>query len=244
MNKCFFFLTFAAFLFTSACDDNEMSKEEYEAWLEKTHAELLTISESVTCTNSDEWDFMPIGRGVCGGPAHYLPYHESVNTILFQKKVAAYDKASETYRRKWFNGIICCQMYMPPPTGVKCEKGKAVLVYNNGCDDTAIIWPHGYETANDADLMIETISVDGYCLNVEYQSSGCDGSTWYLQLIDSGVVAESDPVQRYLKFNFVNNEACDALINKQRSFNLSALKQDGLAVILHIEGWDEAVLYE
>lgn len=240
----FFFLVLISLTLIYSCESDEKSKEEYELWLDETYKELVAISESVECNNADEWEFAAIGRSYCGGPAYYLPYHQSVNTILFQKKIEGFNNVSDNYMEKWHSEVACTMIYWPPPTGVKCEDGKAVLEYTEGCDDVVRIWPEGYETANAEGLNIKNISIEGNCLNVEYISSGCDGSTWQLQLIDSGAVAESYPVQRYLRFNFVNTEECDAVIEKQKSFYIKTLRDSEEAVILHLDGWDESVLYE
>jgi len=243
MRLRFFFLSLLVLRLFTSCDD-EWSKEEYELWLEENYAELLAVSESVDCVDAAEWSIVEVGYGICGGPAHYLPIHQSVNTAEFQNRIKAYNRISKTYRDKWYKEVMCCLIYMPPPTGVKCVDGKAELEYNQGCDDSVMIWPDGYASALSDGLSIIDISIEGACLKVEYASGGCDGSMWHLQLIDSGDIAESNPVQRYLRFNFVNTEECDAYITKETSFNIKALKEGYSTVILHVDGWDEALVIE
>lgn len=113
----------------ASCDDDERTKEEYEIWLDETYTELKAVSESVECDDANEWSIVELGVDVCGHPMHYLPIHESVNTVIFQKQVEGYTKTSSRYAEKWYSNVACTQVEPVAPIGIVCEDGKAVLVY-------------------------------------------------------------------------------------------------------------------
>jgi|GEM_PF-320830 len=242
MKKILFLLLFLPLLI-NGCDNDELSKEEYKEMLDKELAELKVISQSLECTDATEWDFIEVGRSICGGPQVYLPYHSSVATNYFFQKIEAYNKASKYYVDKWYKDVACVLIYLPPPTGIECVDGEAKLVFNNGCEKQVYSSLTAYESAEFEYLTLIDITIEGDCLKVTYGSSGCDGSTWHLELFDSEAIMESDPPQRNLRFSFYNQEVCDAYFEKETSFNLSPLKVEGESVILHIDGWDEALLY-
>jgi len=112
------------------------------------------------------------------------------------------------------------------------------------CDQTAIIDPMFYQSAESADFNLGNFSFNGSCFTVEISASGCSGETWSIVLVDSGAVAESSPEQRHLKFVFTNDEACAAFIDQTRSFDLTPLQVEGSnEVVLNIEGIPEAIHY-
>lgn len=127
--KRIFKLLMVLFVVLVSCEDSERSKEEYEVWLEETYDELVMISESVECTNPDEWVIVAIGQNICGDPMYYLPVHESVNTIIFQKKVEGYTNTSIRYVEKWHSNTACSQELRPNVVGIECADGKSVLIY-------------------------------------------------------------------------------------------------------------------
>lgn len=105
----------------------------------------------------------------------------------------------------------------------------------------------------DADLYAETgdevfileAEIVGDCINLLFGASGCDGETWTVAMYDAGVVAESFPVQRFLRFGINNSEECQAYITKSTSYDLSELKVEGnSAVLLNLGGWEEQLRYE
>ncbi|WP_430816977.1 hypothetical protein [Carboxylicivirga sp. RSCT41] len=127
--KRVFTLMMVSLLIFAACDNDERSKEEYEVWLEETYGELKAVSESVECIDTDEWSIVALGQNICGDPMHYLPVHESVNSIIFQKQVEGFTNTSIRYNEKWYSDTDCSQVFQPAPTGIECVDGKAVLVY-------------------------------------------------------------------------------------------------------------------
>ncbi|GAB2483918.1 hypothetical protein [Algoriphagus taiwanensis] len=94
--------------------------------LDQLRSEIVALSESVSCTNSDEWKFTPMGSKACGGPERYIAYHQSVEK-RFLELVGQYTFQQEEYNIK-NNGVSDCMLVVAPRT-VSCEGGKAVLVY-------------------------------------------------------------------------------------------------------------------
>lgn len=91
---------------------------------------------------------------------------------------------------------------------------------------------------------IHSARIDQDCLEVEILSSGCDGSTWQIELIDSGTVVDSDRVQRFLRISLVKEEDCQAMVTGTTSFDLSPLRREGKTISFQLEKWDSPLLYK
>jgi hypothetical protein len=63
-------------------------------------------------------------------------------------------------------------------------------------------------------------------------------------LIDSEAILESNPPQRNLRLSLKNEESCEAIINKEVSFDISKLQVDGKKVLLNIFNSSGQILYE
>ncbi|TLX76990.1 hypothetical protein E9993_04710 [Labilibacter sediminis] len=111
------------------------------------------------------------------------------------------------------------------------------------CDKPVIVDSYLHQEAPDDYLMITKVSIEEDCLVIEFSSSGCDGSTWKVNLIDSEAIAESYPPQRTLRLSLHNEELCDAVFKKEVSFDITPLRVGGDQVILNLQGWDEKLTY-
>lgn len=136
-------ITFCLSLFAVSCktvvnDDSNLPKDISErpadensqkydqARLEKIES---TIEEEIAkeeCTNAADWTFSPMGSKACGGPVSYIAYPKKIESTLLPK-IEFYKNAMSEYNKK-YNITSDCMM-PAEPTGVKCENGKAVLVY-------------------------------------------------------------------------------------------------------------------
>ncbi len=126
---------------------------------------------------------------------------------------------------------------------VSCDKTEYPVVTDD-CSVKVII-DRDLHLSTSLNYFIDTISIDEDCIKIDLSESGCDGSTWIVDLIDSGDIAESLPAQRSLKLSLENKEECDAVISKSFYFDLTPLQTDDEEqFILHIEGWAQSVLYE
>jgi hypothetical protein len=129
----------------------------------------------------------------------------------------------------------------------KCEKVfiDYLKVFSNqsDCDQNVIVSPTEYQNAPNDPFSITEITISGDCLNIKFAASGCDGNTWIVKLIDSGMIAESYPCQRTLRLSLDNKEDCMAVPTKKISFDIKDLQIVGNdKVILHVSG--KEILYE
>ena len=138
--------------------------------------------------------------------------------------------------------IIACICFPLLLMNTQCDDDDSFQV--NTCGSAVIIDNSFFESAVSGDYQLVSLDINDDCLTVEISSSGCDGESWSMVMVDSGVVAESSPEQRYLKFVFTNDEVCLAVFNQSRVFDLSVLRIDGSnEVILNIQGFPESISY-
>lgn len=124
------FIVFVVSLLFLSCSNDENSQEEDSKKLEKMYNEIIaaSLANSEPCTNSEEWDFAPIGSKACGGHAGYIVYSKKINTNEFLSKIKKYTDYQNAFNKKW--GIISdCSITMRP-AGVQCSDGKPVLIYS------------------------------------------------------------------------------------------------------------------
>ena len=95
---------------------------------------------------------------------------------------------------------------------------------SSDCGALIIIDKSQYEAIeSDQSIFINTPSIEDNCLTVVLGYSGCnDGHE--MDLITSGDVAESLPVQVFLKFRDNNPQDCEAFFTQSYSFDLAPLK--------------------
>ena len=115
---------------------------------------------------------------------------------------------------------------------------------SNNCDQVTIVSSEQYETAPNDQLFINTLELNGDCLKINFSSSGCNGDTWNLKLIDSEIIMESNPPQRNLRLSLKNEELCEALITKELTFDIKELRVGGNQVLLNITNSNDQILYE
>jgi len=112
------------------------------------------------------------------------------------------------------------------------------------CDDVTVLSEDDYHNAYSDEFTITSLEINNDCLEIIFNSAGCDGSTWELKLIDSESVDFSNPPQRNIILHLKNEEMCEALITKAITFDISNLQIEGHEVQLNITNSDQAILYE
>lgn len=129
MKKISFIVLIICFI-TVSCSNDEDSQKEDSQKLEVMHNEIvaLSLSNSQTCTNAEEWDFTRISTSPCGGVNAYIIYSKKIDKTKFLAKVNEYLKAQAAYNEKW-KIIGTCDL-MLPPSGIECTEGKPKLVYS------------------------------------------------------------------------------------------------------------------
>lgn len=114
---------------------------------------------------------------------------------------------------------------------------------NNDCNQQTIVSSEQYDNAPEDQLFINSVAIIGDCLSINFSSSGCDGDSWEVNLIDSEGVALSLPPQRSLRLSLKNEELCDAVITKEITFDISALQLGGNEVLLNLKNFEEQIRY-
>lgn len=123
----------------------------------------------------------------------------------------------------------------------QCDEDDAPL---HPCDVIVIVDNETYATAESDFYSVLNATIEEDCLEVSISTSGCDPDSWELALVDSENIAESMPPQRFLKLTITTNQDCLAVFGKTESFNLKALRIEGVnAVVLNIENFPEPLNY-
>lgn len=78
-----------------------------------------------------------------------------------------------------------------------CEEDD-VLVDATFCDDEILVGKNQYDNLNSDNLSFIEAEINGDCLILKIEASGCSGASWPFKLVDSEAIAESFPEQRYL----------------------------------------------
>jgi len=112
------------------------------------------------------------------------------------------------------------------------------------CDFETLISTEEYTNAPSDKLTINRLVINDNCLKINFSSSGCNGDTWEVKLIDSEDILESNPPQRNLRLSLKNEELCQAYITKELTFDISNLQLDGNKVQLNLTNSDKNILYE
>jgi len=122
--------------------------------------------------------------------------------------------------------------------------GVQVYCHNqSNCDKDVIISADEYENAPNHPISIIDMKIESNCLKIKFSASGCSGDNWIVELIDSGMIAESLPCQRMLRLSLNDIGLCDAYFENEMSFNIEDLQiQGNHSVLLNISG--QSILYE
>ena len=116
----------------------------------------------------------------------------------------------------------------------------------NNCDFTSeIILEEGFNAINTSNYSITEIELIDDCLEITFGSSGCGTDLWEENLYSTDAFYNVFPLQRDVKMELINNEACLAVFQKTVSFDLTPFQIDGQSDLpLNINGWNEQITYE
>ncbi len=99
-----------------------------------------------------------------------------------------------------------------------------------------------FNTPGDADFNIKNVVINQDCLSISIVDSGCNADNWEVTLLTTSSVMESNPIQKALKIKLINNQACLAVFQKTKTFDLTPIQVEGEdEIILNIEGLDMIV---
>lgn len=113
------------------------------------------------------------------------------------------------------------------------------------CDDSVVVDANLFENGPNMSLEITKMEISQDCLEISFNSSGCNGDTWIVGLVDSGQVSQTTPPQRMLRLSLSSEELCEAIVEKTISFDLSNIQiQGNNQVLLKIANNNSQILYE
>ncbi len=111
----------------------------------------------------------------------------------------------------------------------------------NECDKKVIISKELFD--NSKTDVIESAVIDGDCLNITFSLLSTQDRIDDVELIDSGDILESFPIQRNLKLTIKENFTKPAVVQATTSFDISSLASPGETVILNLENFETSVRY-
>lgn len=121
---------------------------------------------------------------------------------------------------------------------IQCEQ-------SDNCDKCIIMDRDLYYGTNTENYTINHIQINQDCIEIEFSSSGCDGSSWQIDLVDLGGISETAVPQRDLKLKLQNLEDCEAAITRTISFDLKPLRLENYnAINLKIADYEDLIRYQ
>lgn len=122
-------LIIMGFLLAVGCnnEDIDSSQVEEQKMLDAIFIEILDEAKSENCTNDENWSFTAIGSKACGGPAGFIIYSTTIDTVDFLNKVTGYTQAEAEFNQKW--GIVSDCSTPQIPSAVICVNGTPELIY-------------------------------------------------------------------------------------------------------------------
>ncbi len=120
-----FLLMFLAFGCESVDSENPVV---YPSIMQEVYKEMVTLSESETCTDSEDWLFTAYGSKACGGPIGYIAYSKKIDQNYFLGLVDRFTELQAEHNRKT-GAVSDCALALRP-TRVTCENGKPKFIYS------------------------------------------------------------------------------------------------------------------
>lgn len=120
-----FLLMFLAFGCGSVDSENPVL---YPSDMQKVYKEMVSLSESETCSDSEDWLFIAYGSKACGGPIGYIAYSKKIDQNYFLGLVDRFTGLQAEYNRKT-GAVSDCALALRP-TRVSCENGKPKFIYS------------------------------------------------------------------------------------------------------------------
>ena len=109
--------------------ENNMAQQEDRQQLTSLMREIDALIALEPCTNPADWKFTAIGAKPCGGPSSYIAYPSKLEAQILPK-IEHFTQMQSAFNKK-YNLMSDCAMVMPP-SEIRCENGKAVLVRDSG----------------------------------------------------------------------------------------------------------------
>lgn len=100
----------------------------YPSDMQEVYKEMVSLSESETCSDSKDWLFTAYGSKACGGPTGYIAYSKKIDQNYFLGLVDRFTELQAEYNRK--TGAVSDCALAVRPTRVTCENGKPKFIYS------------------------------------------------------------------------------------------------------------------
>lgn len=143
--------------------------------------------------------------------------------------------------KKTASSFYICALFL---LFISCSDSSSVSVIQNCEKQLQIIDEPTYNMVNTSNYTITGVAINRDCLDVTLSSSGCDAINWRMSLFSTNNFPNTTPIQRSVKVELVNNEACAAVLSKTVSFDLTPLRVAAQGqVIVNIDGWATPVTY-
>ena len=137
-------------------------------------------------------------------------------------------------------------LFLPIILILSCNSENDNSTIENNCDFTSeIILEEDFNAINTSNYGIIEVELNGDCLGITFGSSGCRTDLWEENLYSTDAFYNVFPLQRDVKMELINDEACLAFFQKTVSFDLTPFQIDGQSDLpLNINGWNEQITYE
>lgn len=114
------------------------------------------------------------------------------------------------------------------------------------CDSVSkVIAEEDFNVLNTTNYVVSDVQLSGNCLEVTIGSSGCEPDLWEMNLYSTNAFYDIYPLQRSVKIELINDQACLAVFQKTISFDLIPFQIESQNKLpLNIEGWNEQIIYE
>ncbi|MBW8362635.1 MAG: hypothetical protein K0M56_10675 [Kaistella sp.] len=106
----------------------ERTYEEDQKNMLAMRAEIESMINAETCSDTSDWRLSPIGSKPCGGPNAYIAYPIKIEEKILPK-IKAYTEVNSAYNKK--RGLMSDCALVTSPSGINCENGRAVLASAN-----------------------------------------------------------------------------------------------------------------
>lgn len=120
---------FFLMVFSLGCDSVDSENPVvYPSDMQIIYKEMVSLSESETCSNSGDWLFTPYGSKACGGPIGYIAYSKKIDQVYFLGLVDRFTQLQAEHNQK--TGAVSDCALAIRPIAVTCENGKPKFVYS------------------------------------------------------------------------------------------------------------------
>jgi hypothetical protein len=113
--------------FSCSDDDEPISCTDRETFLNEQRDQIRAFAETSICSDDFECRYIAFGVKACGGPAGYLIYTTSIDTLELTNWVNNFNIQQEMYNQEC-GGVSTCNVPQPP-IGFDCVDNTCIPIY-------------------------------------------------------------------------------------------------------------------